>query len=90
MNEMNKLIKLLVKADIPFEVRPFPSALQGYGDTLQILSPTLENCKIDAVSHQGSYGGTNGMIEIMSETEIDVVGWLTAEEAVEYFRKALA
>lgn len=87
--EMNKLIKLLAKQDLPFEVCSFP----GFGDErdfgIQILAPSLSERKIDAVCHPNSYGYKDGLIEIMSFKEPDVVGWLTAEEALPYFIKAL-
>ena len=89
MDEMNNLITLLAKADIPFEVRPFPSDVQGWRETLQILSPSVEDCKIDAIYLAGTYGSASGLIEVLDVSGDDGVGWLTAEEAVEHFRKAL-
>lgn len=87
--EMNKLIKLLAKQDLPFEVYSFP----GFGNEtdfgIQILAPTLQERKIDAVCHPYSYGYKNGLIEILSCKMDDVVGWLTAEEALPYFIEAL-
>lgn len=101
--EMNKLIRLLVLNDIPFEVLAFPSG--GYEDDgLQIFSPSLANYKIDAVCHRGTGGYTKGLIEIQSDLlyeepvglpEADffypgdsgIRGWLTADEALEYFKK---
>lgn len=100
MTEMNKLIKLLAKADIPFEVRGIKSVdldadWKGgkveYEASIQIVSPSVDNWKIDAICHSGSYGHEAGLIEIMSAYEEDdgVVGWLTAEGAFEYFKKVL-
>lgn len=96
MTEMNKLIKLLAKADIPFEVRAIKTVdldadWQGgkveYEATIQVCSPSIDDCKIDAICHSGSYGHEQWLIEIMSKYEEDVVGWLTAEQAFEYFKK---
>ena len=42
----------------------------------------------------GSYGGKDGLIEIMGEganrdlTDYDVIGWLTAEDALNFFLEA--
>ncbi len=93
--EMNKLIRLLAKADIPFDVMAFPfhPTVNGEGDKsdggLQIFAPSYENPTIDAVCHFGTYGYQNGLIEIMEKNAMDPVGWLTAEEAYEYFVKAV-
>lgn len=92
--EMNKLIKLLAKADIPFEVMAFPfhPTINAEGDKsdggLQIFAPSYENPTIDAVCHWGTYGYLDGLIEIM-EKNADPVGWLTAEEAFKYFVEAI-
>jgi hypothetical protein len=91
--EMNDLIKLLAKNNIPFEVLAFPafSALReedkDFG--LQIFAPSYENHVIDAVCHWGTYGYENGLIEIMSDYLDDVEGWLTAGEAYGYFVDAI-
>ena len=84
--EMNKLIKLLCANNIPFEVYSFPAFSSVNGDFgIQIFSPSLADNHIDAVCHWGTYGYEQGLIEIMSIREEDVVGWLTAEEALPYF-----
>lgn len=80
---MTKLAVLLAKADIPFELRG-----QNCGGTLasvQICSPSVDDCRIDAICHYYSYGGKEGLLEIMGAG--DVVGWLSAEEAFTYFEK---
>lgn len=87
MNEINKLVCLLAKANIAFELCPFPI---GGECTLQICYPDKDTCKVDAVSHQYSYGGKDGLIEVLGSVNpdfpnYDVVGWLTAEEAFPYF-----
>lgn len=88
--EMNKLIGLLSAKGIPFEV-----AANVWHDEacIFICSPSVEECQLDAVSHYYSYGGQQGLIEIMGcgdASEItgeDVIGWLSAEEALAYFER---
>lgn len=87
MKEMNLLIKELIASNIPFEIWPF--IVMGK-PTFQICFPSKENCLVDAVSHEGSYGGPKGLIEVLGSVNSDypnddVVGWLTAKEAVNYF-----
>lgn len=86
MQEMHKLLAMLVRENIPFEIHSFQLTLNEC--TWQIASPSKENQIIDAVSHKYTYGGSDGKIEILSELTDDVVGWLTAEEALPYFQKA--
>jgi hypothetical protein len=99
--EMNKLIRLLVLNGIPFEVLAFPAFSAPREEDadfgLQIFSPSLEKPMIDAVCHWGTYGYEKGLIEIQSalipdspnkwEWEDGIRGWLTAEEALEYFKE---
>lgn len=47
--EMNKLIKLLAKGDLPFEVYSFPGFTENEDFGIQILAPSLQERKIDAV-----------------------------------------
>lgn len=82
--EMNKLVRLLVKADIPFEVVAFPTCNVELA-SIQICCPSADHCRIDAVSHYGTYGYRDGLIETMSDMREDVDGWLTAEEAFKFF-----
>ena len=87
-SEMNKLIHLLHENNIPFEVG---AGVYHSEPTIQIFSPSAEDCLLDAVSHYYSYGGQRGLIELMGHdageriTNYDVVGWLTAKEAIGYF-----
>lgn len=84
---MTKLAVLLAKADIPFELRGMTC-----GDataSVQICSPSIDNCYIDAICHQYSYGGREGLLEILGGDLEDVVGWLSAEEAFAYFEKII-
>ncbi len=74
-NEMDKLIPMLCKADIPFD-------LAIHMGRPQIIYPSIEKHVCDAVLHWGSYGRENGLLEIMGlcDAEDDVEGWLTADE----------
>ena len=89
MNEMHRLVKMLVQEEIPFEIYAFHVAeYDGYdSETWQIVSPSKVNQRVDAICHQFSYGGKDGLIEIMSDVQPDVVGWLEADEAIKYFRE---
>lgn len=82
MDEMHKLVRLLAKANIPFEIR----ARKIGGECIwQIFSPSYANCDVDAVCFEGTMGYENGLIEIMSNKLADVRGHLTANEALSYF-----
>ena len=74
-NEMDKLILMLCKADIPFD-------LAIHMGRPQIIYPSLENHVCDVVLHWGSYGREQGLLEIMGlcDVEDEVEGWLTAKE----------
>ena len=83
--EMNSLVKLLAKKDIPFEIRPVD--ISGI-PSLQICTPSITITPvIDAISHMFSYGGSEGLIEVWSQyiNNGDPVGYLTGEEASELF-----
>ena len=90
MSEISALAALLGKYDIPFTLYPFTL---GEENTIQICSPDKDNCRIDAVSHWFSYGGKDGLIEIMAHNDYesvtynDIIGWLSAKEALPFFQK---
>lgn len=85
--ELNKLLVLLARAGIPFEVFPYSLCGEYY---FQICYPNKENCVVDAVSTPYTYGGKNGLIEVMVGhwKDDDVHGWLTANEAFQFFDEA--
>lgn len=88
MTEMQKLNKMLAKADIPFEVYPYTMCDRSY---FQLCYPNKQHCIVDAVSTEFTYGGREGLIEIMWEghwEEDDVLGHLTANEAFQFFDEA--
>ena len=79
MSEMSKLVALLETAHVPYETRPH------WSGTIQVGYPNFENRVCDAVCFPGSYGYSEGLLEIMGlvdEKEIgdSVEGHLTATE----------
>lgn len=82
MTEMIQLITMLLKAQIPFELT---KDAEGNINN-QIWYPSKDECVCDVISHKYSYGGKDGLLEIMgllTEEEKrydDVVGFLTAGE----------
>lgn len=87
--EISKLAALLGKYNIPFTICP-----QTLGEeiSIQICSPNEKDCLIDAICHSYSFGGKDGLLEVMAHrdyeyvTNYDVVGYLSAKEALQYFR----
>lgn len=87
MSEMYKLINLLIKTHISFEV-----VEDNFFEkiTPHIYYPCAEEPKCSVISHDYSYGGKVGKLEIMGLSEYfttngepmedDVIGWLDAEE----------
>lgn len=78
LNEMQKLSNLLNKACIPYEVA------FDYFSNMKIMYPNQAYCKCDVICNDYSYGGTEGLLEIMglvdNDNEDTVEGYLTAEE----------
>lgn len=87
--EMNKLIKMLNDANIPFELT---KDING-NENNQVWYPSYKNSICDVICHQYSYGGKYGLLEIMGllterESEIDsVAGFLTAENVFNRIKK---
>ena len=87
MSEMYKLMNLLIKTHIPFEVieDKFFEKI-----TPHIYYPCAEKPKCSIICHEYSYGGRVGRLEIMGLSEYfttdgvpmedDVIGWLDAEK----------
>lgn len=67
--ELNKLLVLLARAGIPFEVFPYSLCGEYY---FQICYPDKENCVVDAVSTPYTYGGKTGLSKLWS-----VIGKMT-------------
>ena len=87
MTEMEKLINMLAKADIPYELTVQPTT-----NTIQVWYPTQANPACDVICHEYSYGGKEGLLEIMgivdaTKTSDFVEGYLTADEIFERIAK---
>lgn len=82
--EMDKLIPLLCKADIPFDLTVI------FGRP-QIVYPSVYSCVCDVICNRWSYGGSDGLLEISGITddsfEDGVEGYLTAEEVFDRISK---
>lgn len=85
--ELTKLVILLSKSDIPFEIGLYRWATDfiSHKDDIrmQILTPNFEEAVIDAVDIYNQ----DGLIEILDRKFTgEVISHLTAEEAFECFR----
>ena len=85
--EMDKLAKMLTQANIPFVRRP------THWEGEQFVSPNEDNIIIDVICTKYSYGGDRGLLEVMwkpleEECGDSCRGYLTAEQAFEYFVRA--
>ena len=84
-NAIKKLSDMLTAANIPYELTTDP---MGNSDN-QLWYPNYENNVMDAICNKYSYGGNEGLIEIMGllteeEAEYDdVIGYLTPENVFE-------
>lgn len=86
MDEMTKLAALLEQSHVPFEMR------DHWSNTKQLCYPNCENVVCDAVCFPGSYGYSDGLLEIMGlvdEEEVGdtVEGWLSAVEVFQRIYK---
>lgn len=85
--ELTKLVTLLSKNDIPFEIELYKWAtdIVNHKDIIrmQVLTPTVEDAVVDAVNLDNQ----DDLIEVLDRKFTgDVVPYLTAEEAFEYFK----
>ena len=79
MKEILKLIELLAKNNIPFE-------LNVLFDAPQVIYPNKDLCVCDVICHKYCYGYEQGLLEMMGlcpEADDNVVGYLTADEVFE-------
>ena len=78
LTEIQKLANGLMKKGIPFK---FHKLYEGF--QIVVFSDDDFHFQIwDAVCHSGSYGHSNGLLEVygtISQRDDDVEGWLTAE-----------
>lgn len=79
--EMDKLVDYLVQSGIPFGIRLHPV----YPPTIQVCVPNVKDCYIDVVCFNGSYGGKEGLLEMMIGNNFrksnSIRGYLTGAEA---------
>ena len=78
MTQMEKLIMLLVKSHIPFQVWNQPLF-----EVPKVSIPCQKDEVFSVVCNPMSYGHEKGLLEILQRDGIeDVVGWLTAEDVM--------
>ena len=78
-SEMEKLMSALTTYNIPYE-----TSLDCTGEGLQVWYPSRDDNICDVICHKYSYGGSEGLLEMMGLVPDDwgdsVQGYLTAEE----------
>ena len=79
MTEMTTLIDMMNSANIPYELTTDCCG----NENGQLWYPSCHNNICDVICHEFSYGGPEGLLEIMGLVDDDcgddVEGWLTAE-----------
>lgn len=93
MSEMERLHELLDGCGIGHEFSPMVMPDDVKMDLgSQILVPDLEHFRkgkgYSVISHQYSYGGDKGLLELW-RMGTDARGWLSAEEALKVIREGL-
>lgn len=88
MTEMQKLIKLLDSESIPYDL---VDDVMGNANN-QVFYPCMEKAICDVICHHYSYGGRDGLLEIMGLVDEEkigdtVEGWLTAKEIFSRIQK---
>ncbi len=87
-SELTRLVVLLSKNDIPFEIELYKWYTDIVNHTndvirMQVLTPTIEDAVVDAVSLDNQ----DDLIEILDRKFTgDVIPYLTAEEAFKCFK----
>jgi|LGVF01.2.fsa_nt_gb hypothetical protein len=77
-NELKRLANMLEEKGIEYDLK---SCVNGEKNGMNIK---LENTSISAISHEYSYGGKDGLIEVMSDVlPYDVEGHLYAEQVIQ-------
>lgn len=97
--EMAKLIAMLVNAGIEFELNPFCRHAIKDGKVtnetncwVEICHPNRKVNKVSVSMTDFTYGGKDGLLEALGSNNDrhpaeDPVGWLTAEQAFDFFVK---
>lgn len=84
MSEMDRLEQYLKEHNIPYqrfkEKNAWGQKCRGWN---QIVSPNNEEWHWDVICHVGSYGYSQGLLEIGYRDKGEVEGWLTAEDVIE-------
>ena len=81
-NEMITLIDMLTSANIPFELRTDACGNKNN----QIYYPSYESRTCDVICHEYSYGGREGLLEIMGLVDDEI--WITTGTGVsKYFEE---
>ena len=86
--EILKLESMLADAGIPYDKKVH------FGGWIIVMHDNNDRYIGDAIEHCGSYGGSDDTIEIMgfdiNEEEVgdSVIGYLSADEVFEYFKRA--
>ena len=77
MTQMEKLAEMLKKNYVPYAV-----TVNGLTKTPQILYPHDRNPIFSIICHEYSYGGKEGLLEIMDcrDDNLEEEGFLTAQE----------
>lgn len=88
MTEMQKLIKLLDSESIPYDL---VDDVMGNTNN-QVFYPCMEKSICDVICHHYSYGGRDGLLEIMGLVDEEkigdtVEGWLTATQVFSRIQK---
>jgi hypothetical protein len=84
--EIATLIELLYEGGVPFELG---TDVMGNVNN-QVFYPSKDEKICDAICHEFSYGGKEGLLEIMGLVEVDdddVEGYLTASEVAYRIKK---
>lgn len=81
MNELEKLRKILKDNGINYTNKSIVSKNDG-------IDLWYKDYDISVISHKYSYGGTEGLLEIMASfLENTVQGWLTAEQVLKIIKE---
>lgn len=77
MEELDKLRDMLDKDKIEYVNKSVVSKNDG-------MNIYYKDYNVSVISHKFSYGGNNGLLELMAKNKIQ--GWLTAERAYEVLK----
>lgn len=79
--EIHKLEGMLIEAEIPYQ------KIVKNGGWLIYYDNKDDGLTGDVIEHGFSYGNANDLLEVAGFGIEDVAGWLTAQEAFEYFKR---